>query len=1591
MGLGMTTDIAAKLAYSRKELLDLGLRNPLINFRVRAKKIEVVDEISEEVFRLLVTEGKKMTFLPIPKKLEEKDDEGLADLFGGEDEDWAQFFGEDGEEASNGPASRHTDTRLQTRLATESLHARLLTMYRGAKTYIDEQGVNTLYLALGFLHWREAKSSDIDRRAPLLLIPAELVRLSAKDRFKLCFTEDDIGQNLSLAEKLSTEFAIELPKLDVSDGFSPTQYFKKVARAVAGHPDWSVAENEICLGFFSFGKLLMFKDLDPDSWPEGSKPSEHEIVATLLGDGFREPATELMDDASVDEAVNVSDMFLVKDADSSQILAIHDINNGQDMVIQGPPGTGKSQTITNVIAELIGNGKKVLFVAEKMAALEVVKRRLDVIGLGDAALELHSHKTRKKEVLEELDRTLGLGKPVAPDGSDDVEQLISFRDRLNEYALAVNQPVGETGVTPVAAVGKFLGLGPDAVKLACMDYGQMKDWARADYRRKRVLVEQMQRHLQDAGLPSGNPFWGSKRTVFLPTDEIKIKTVLQAALLETEKLKQLASNLANTLHLPQPGTAVDIEVTCDAAHRATEAPHLDGVSIKSQSWQLKRDDLKHLIECGESLTALHSRYEALLIPGAWDQEVMDIREAFAVYGHKWWRMLSSKYRSGRNRLAALCKDVPPKGKAASLDVVDAILEAQREQEVFDRHRRLGSDLFGAQWEDELSNWAVLKRIASWIIDLYDDVGNGRIHSGLIGFLSGTPQASEVSASMGAVDKQLAIQRKVVDELIAELEATGAEHDSVTFVIDSRFARRTLDDQIGSVHSWIENLNQLRSLVNYNILAKEMQEQGIGFVLRLTHSWRLAKSALVDAFDATWYNGILERAFHEREPLKSFSRSAHEFAITKFRELDRMFLENNRSILAQKHWDSMPHIGGHGELAIIKKEINKKRRHLPIRRLIGEAGRAIQAIKPVFMMSPMSIATYIPPGALEFDLVVFDEASQVKPIDAFGAILRGKQAVVVGDDMQLPPTDFFQSLAGNVDDDTDEEMTETGDMESVLTLFAGKNAPQRMLRWHYRSEHESLIAVSNYEFYDHKLVLFPSPRSNVDAPGLQFIHLPTTYYDRGKSRTNPGEAKAVAIEVMRHAKKKPDVSLGVVAFSSAQRDAIDFQLELLRRRDPSCEDFFAEGKHEPFFVKNLENVQGDERDYIFISIGYGKTQEGYFAMGFGPLNREGGERRLNVLVTRARKCCRVFANFDANDLDLNRTSARGVAALKTYLKFAKTQILDVPTPVGGEADSPFEEEVARSLVSLGYEIDLQVGSGGFRVDLGVVDPQKPGRYVLGIECDGATYHSARSARDRDRLREEVLKRLGWRIHRIWSTDWFLDREKEIRRTVEAIEQAKLAVQGEETKRNVGPVEVVTSAPKIERTEVRKHEHEDFIETKPYEKASFAIRLGRRQLHELGTMTLASHAANVVHVESPVHVDEVIHRIVELAGLKRAGSRIQKAVMTAILSASRRGEIKKKRDFLWTSDEIDVDVRDRSQLESGSRKYEYIPQEELLEALCQIVQSSYSVRKDILAAEAFRLLGFQRVTGKAQSVFDKALRKGLKDEMFVERDGLIVAEW
>jgi very-short-patch-repair endonuclease len=612
---------------------------------------------------------------------------------------------------------------------------------------------------------------------------------------------------------------------------------------------------------------------------------------------------------------------------------------------------------------------------------------------------------------------------------------------------------------------------------------------------------------------------------------------------------------------------------------------------------------------------------------------------------------------------------------------------------------------------------------------------------------------------------------------AEFAAAGGVQASEWFgsqqpVEESELARlesrcRLAADNAGSLPAWLDYLSA----------TSDLQARELGFLVVLCEREQLNAEELPHALDFVRANSLVEEAFHSQPQLARFSGLSHDELRLRFATLDkeciRLYRKRAAAVIARR---DVPSGVGYGPAAafternLLSREIAKQKRHIPLRALVRRAGNALQALKPCFMLGPLSVAQYLQPGTIEFDLLIVDEASQLRPEDSLGAIARVRQVVIVGDQMQLPPTSFFDRL-GEEPVDEDEESAAIEDAESILDVATALYQPARMLRWHYRSRHGSLIAFSNKEFYKNDLVVFPSPAPKSKSLGVKFVHVPEGRFD---ARRNRAEADRIVGAAMRHMELRRSETLGIVAMNAPQRELIEELLQGALKRHPLAEEYTNSPPNplEPLFVKNLENVQGDERDVIYISATYGRNASGHFHQRFGPITGPTGHRRLNVLFTRARRRVVLFSSMTADDITVQPGSSRGVVALKSYLAYAASGILETALFTGREADSDFEIEVASALRHRGFDVVAQVGVAGYFIDLAVKHPDRADAFILGIECDGATYHSSLSARDRDRLRQAVLEDLGWHIHRVWSTDWFKQRDREVDRIVGRIDQASL---------------------------------------------------------------------------------------------------------------------------------------------------------------------------------------------------------------------------
>jgi len=1571
--------VAKSLEDSRQELLDLSTRNRLLSIPDEsrsARVVRVVRESGVEVLRMLCQDKKELVFIP--------SDDGTSGRGSAQSlENSPKALTSRGRVTAGAtdPAvkPRHlVDSKLQTAMAPEALDRRLLDLYRTSRTLLEEQGVNILYLALGQLTWLEAESSDRPRTAPLLLIPVELVRKTASDQFLIRWTGDDLEENLSLGARLKTDFGIVMPSFPDDDEIDLEAYFGAIRDQVRQQEGWDVQPDAIVLGFFSFAKFLMFRDLDPTNWGSPERLLEHPLVVGLLRDGFPAADSPVPENVHLDEIIPAERLDHVVDADGSQTRAIEAVRRGANLVIQGPPGTGKSQSITNIIATAVLDGKKVLFVAEKLAALEVVKRRLEKEELGALCLELHSNRSNKRAVLAEIDQTWKLGEPV-PSGTAKVpSRLEEKRGILNRHAEALH------ALHPASGLSLFEVLGQIAALKATPNLGAVEplqgaeSWS-ADRRLElRGLLQDAACRIGTIGPIPEHPWRGTRLTSTLPMDLDRLANAIDVAAEAMERLLGTVESLRQELRLPSPRSLAEADVLARKAATIASAPAFDRTLVLAAPWRSNLQTVTELVADGRRWAALRKELDPLVVDGTWDRDLESTRTSIAAWATSWFRFLSGDYRRALVTARTTFRNPMPAPNEGGLALLDRVVEGQHLRHRIRSSDSLGTEAFGSLWQGEGSDWDRLAGILQWMQTQRDSDLGQEVLSCFAALDVPASRLAPASASLGTLleEVRVALGRALGAMDLDPVEALGGDDPMA------------LDISIlaGRLRDWGQGRGRLPEWIQFHRIRSEIRSAGMASLLHHLESGRIPADLAGTAYDRLYLGQILGELMRGRDHLEGFVGDLHQKRIEEFRSLDLERRNVARYRVLETHFCGIPRgASGVGAVGIVRSEIERKRGHRSVRKLLRDAGSVVQAIKPVFMMSPLSVAQFLEPGAVEFDLLVIDEASQVEPVDALGAIARSRQVVVVGDTRQLPPTGFFSRLTTNEteSEDPEEESSMAGarDIESVLGLCRARGLPERMLRWHYRSRHQSLIAVSNREFYEDQLFIVPSAEERNPGLGLDFRHVPAGVFDSGGSGTNRIEAAAVCQEILEHARNCPGLSLGVASFSARQQQAILDELELLRRGNPDLEPFFAAHPHEPFFVKNLESVQGDERDVILISVGYGRNASGYMAMRFGPLGAEGGERRLNVLITRAKRRCLVFASITADDIDLDRAGGRGVAALKSFLRYAATGILGTPQPTGRGADSPFETSVLRAVESLGYSGDLKVGQSGFFIDIGVRDPDRPGRYLLGIECDGASYHSSRSARDRDRLRQALLEDHGWTIHRIWSLDWFQDPGSQIRRLETALRTARSSTT--ELNRSLEPPPQPVPEP-IRRTDAPDSGEAAGGDVVHYEEACPEVPRNKEP-EEVSTKRMADLLEEILTVEAPMHRDELCLRIRTLWRKARITKAIVESVDKGVATLSVQGRLLEEEGFLRLP-QTQIRVRNRAQTSSETlRKADGIPPAEIREAIRTLLTGSHGATRDELPSPVAQLLGLSHAGSNVKEAIHREIEALEGDGRVVDSDG------
>lgn len=1137
----------------RKAMLNTTLRNPLISFPARRKTVDVVDELSSEIYERLVVDDQTISVSSITEKQLTISKQHKTD----EDINWHNVFTS---------ADKHTDNKLQTKNLSDDLDKRLTRIWRDSRLYKSEQGINPLFLALGFIAWddKTAAGTDIIRRAPLILVPITLIKSKhpGSRKYNITYDGTTIEPNYSLGVYLNDKYAVTLPESSLDSKQEIIDYFKKTDDALSDTP-LRINENDIVLDLFSHGRFSMWKDLEPvDRWPQETSIG----IKSDTGTGIEYTLSDIQKQTIETPCVLPSD--------TSQLEAINAVLAGHNLIIQGPPGTGKSHTITNLISSLINSDKRVLFVTEKMAALDVVHKKFEELELDPLVLQLHSDKLNKATFFKKVQSSIDASRREQPETATSHNEITKLVTKLDNHDVMLHEPIGKTQKT----LAKIL-----------VEYDNTDEYAE------------------------------------LITTEIEWVDTSPAK--ECEILQQISTILD---WVKTHGTFID--------HPLHDFFPTDGLPSFPP-------DRKPLIQAISELTIA---LESLSL--IWNEDAL------------------------------------PNVK--------------------------GINKFKIIWLIGFKKYKRAKLLSEEILHYYDEISK---------------------------------------------------------CCSTELAKLNLSSQLEICFRWNGDVNKINDIVEYYRKLYDLPQLVQKLIIDNKLNNTITDITAVEQKLKNSRNTALSRHVHNAHSTSIHYNSVeHRQDIARYKEIDQKLPKTYIANIKNHHSGSSP-AKTSKFCKYIKRESIKKRQHRTIRETLEYFPQEFKDLFPVVMMSPLSVAKYLS-HTDKFDVVIFDEASQIRLADAAGSILRSGQIVIVGDSKQMPPTSFFESAMN--DDEEEDVMAEDGIPEErllgntdMLTYSTAQNITSKMLKVHYRSKFSSLIYVSNQRFYGGKLFVVPH---STERPKDGVSHIKHDEYY--KSSKNPGEAKLVAEYAIEHAKTKPNLSLGIAAPNKTQTEEIEHWIEELRKDLTNEEDqFFSREDSDAFFIKNLENVQGDERDVILISVTYGYKENGRMIKNLGPINKDGGENRLNVLFTRARIECVIFSNFTGDELVGSNNP--GVRILGEYIKYAETRVLEDATNMDeGEYESPFEEQVGEFLVSKGYNIGLQVGSGRYRIDIALKDPTNDYKYVLAIECDGATYHSSRTARDRDRNRQDILESRGWIVYRIWSTNWFTSVAQEKELLLEAVKAA-----------------------------------------------------------------------------------------------------------------------------------------------------------------------------------------------------------------------------
>ena len=1516
---GQPREVTKQMVWERK-LLDLSLRNSLLNFRPTSSNVQLmVDSIASLEDEIAADETFKIMPVPSDFKMEAAE----SKIYETETQR---------EKISEIASGEFRSKRLRTFLTEAELEKTMKKIHRMAKVSMEENGVNTIYLALGFLRWYETDKSERPRYAPLVLVPVDIIKKVQDKSFSIRVRDEDTQVNITLLEMLRQSFGIDIKGLDPvpedEHGVDIPLILSTVRKGVMSRNRWDIDEYAF-IGQFSFNRFIMWNDIRN----RADELAQNKVVASLIsgkteweGSDITVSPNDLDDIAPADLAVPVA-------ADSSQLAAVVASGQGESFVLHGPPGTGKSQTITNMIANALYHGRSVLFVAEKMAALSVVEKRLAKIGLGPFCIELHSNKAQKRAVLDQLNETLNVGKIKKPaDYQAQADKLKALRAELNGVMDEIHKP-RNYGISMYDAAVRYEQNRAFEGKLVFTD-DQVKAMKAETYGEWRELVDS----LANLGRQFGGVADSALRVCRLTecglttSDELRAKlNELDEQLAELQMCESELSALVGGGKLTYEQLAWLADILADASKEGFILPAV----LNGNKWDILRPSVEKTVN---SLDGLRSGKKALT--ETFDDSVYGYD---AVKAQAEWKEVQAKWfipkHFGSKRLV---KELAAHGKNAGAVTKENISDyyekltaiAKLKTEIADG-QTAAQEVFGALWQGESTEPETLKKSLEKSVAIREKLASSPFDAAQKNAFGAKLGAGELPSYKN--DKL----RKVLDEL------------SGNFKIDTvNMTAGTTEDIRERTAALVGEMPRLKDWSVLMSFCEKLDKAGAANISEAYLGGNVDSSELLPAFDCGIAKAEVSCTVKSSKALSGFTGTLFEDTVRRLNEAHESFKKLTIQQLAAELSAKVPAPGEgakSSELGILQRAIKSGGRMMSIRKLFDSIPNLLRRICPVMLMSPISVAQYIDPSYPKFDLVIFDEASQLPTCEAVGAIARGENVIVVGDPKQMPPTSFFSS------NQVDEENYDKEDLESVLDDCLALSMPQKHLLWHYRSRHESLIAYSNSKYYENKLYTFPSPDDQVSE--VSWVNV-EGFYDKGSTKTNRAEAEAVVAEICRRLRDPQLIkhSVGVVTFSLPQQNLVEDVLADAFRAEPQLEEL-ANTMYEPILIKNLENVQGDERDVILFSIGYGPDKEGKVSMNFGPLNRDGGWRRLNVAISRAREKMVVYSVIRPEMIDLSRTRSEGVDGLKGFLEFAAKGRSALPVRAGsGSLGAGFEKLVAAELEQRGFKVKCSVGCSDYKVDVAVADPDDENTYILGINCCGRKYYENGTAYDRTVSQPSVLKGLGWNVINVYILDWLTDKNKCIAAVITAINEAV------EAKNAPEPVEEEPSKKAEPLVFEREEQSALADECEEYVPFIPPVQGKPEEFNELASNRIAECINTILKAEAPISREVLQKRVMTAWGIARQSNLVKAAFDIALEKSCGKALKSGEAEFIWREDqspETYTSCRAKCAPEVR-RDIKDIPPEELGNGLILILSRQIAMQREDLMRETAHLFGFTRVT-------------------------------